>query len=199
MICSTISLTDNAKLVISAISTFLTRRGNEKSSAIMKTKTFNKQHYSCISMVTNRWGITRSRLLTSSHLRVGSWPIFPIKNSTIKSFGVVAKSTVFKSRQFWSLLSSHLRFKCLSVFQSSVFKKGLMKVMSCRLSLELSSLFFTALQWGLSPHAILPSRELNSLQEAVRHLIIYEYLLRHLVSLWKSAYYGGIESPRSKL
>ena len=164
------SLTDNAKLVISAISTFQTRRGNGKSSAIMKTKTFNKQHYICISVVTNRWGITRSHLLTSSHLRVGSWPIFPVKNSTIKSFGVVAKSTVFKSRQFWSLLSSHLRFKCLnvrerilkgqsawhpfyqsilrfkclSVFQCSVFKRGLIKVMSCRLSLELSSLFFTA-------------------------------------------------------
>ena len=46
----------------------------------------------------------------SSQLITLNSQIFPIKNANLQSSGLVAKSSVFKTRQFWNLLSSHLRF-----------------------------------------------------------------------------------------
>ena len=36
--------------------------------------------------------------------------IFPVKNSYLQISGLVAKSSIFKTKQFCSLLSPHLRF-----------------------------------------------------------------------------------------
>ena len=49
----------------------------------------------------------------SSQLITLKSQIFLVKNSNLQSsglVGLVAKSSVFKPRQFWNLLSSHLRF-----------------------------------------------------------------------------------------
>ena len=57
------------------------------------------------------WGKYHQEL--SSQLITLKSRIFLVKNSNLQSsglVGLVAKSSVFKSRQFWNLLSSHLRF-----------------------------------------------------------------------------------------
>ena len=46
----------------------------------------------------------------SSQLITHKSQIFPVKNSNLQFSGIVAKSSVFKTRQLRSLLSSHLRF-----------------------------------------------------------------------------------------
>ena len=49
----------------------------------------------------------------SSQLIILKSQIFPVKNSNLQSsglVGLVTKSSVFKTRQFWNLLSSYFRF-----------------------------------------------------------------------------------------
>ena len=61
----------------------------------------------------------------SSQLITFKSQIFPVKNANLRSsglVGLVAKSSVFKTRQL--LLSSVFTFKILSVFQSSFFTKA---------------------------------------------------------------------------
>ena len=51
--------------------------------------------------------------------------IFPVKNSNFPSSSLVAKSPVSKTRLFWSLLSSHLRFRvCFNLlsWQKLIFR-----------------------------------------------------------------------------
>ena len=57
------------------------------------------------------WG--RYHQQRSSQLITLKSRIFPVKNANLQSsglVGLVAKSSVFKTGQFWNLLSSHLRF-----------------------------------------------------------------------------------------
>ena len=46
----------------------------------------------------------------SSQLIIFMSRMFPVKNSNLPSYGLVAKSSVFKTSQLWSLLPSHLTF-----------------------------------------------------------------------------------------
>ena len=82
---------------------------------VLWKRTFN--HFVCYSRFLSKnnintdWGRYHQKL--SSQLITLKSQIFPIKNSNLQSSGLVgsdAKSSVFKTRQFWNLLSSHLRF-----------------------------------------------------------------------------------------
>ena len=55
-----------------------------------------------------------------SQLNTCKSQIFSVKNPNLQSSGLAAKSSVVKTRQFWILLSSHLRFWVLFNFLSSL-------------------------------------------------------------------------------
>ena len=66
------------------------------------------------------WG--RYQQDPSSQLITPNSQIFPVKNSNLQSSGLVgllSKSSVFKTRQFWNLLSSHIRFWVSFILLSS--------------------------------------------------------------------------------
>ena len=73
---------------------------------------FNKLYITTKKCRRQKWG--RYHQEPSSQLITLKRQIFPVKNSNLQSsgsVGLVAKSSVFKTRQYWNLLSSHLRFR----------------------------------------------------------------------------------------
>ena len=99
---------------------------NSKFIALGKNKIDYQKEQNCwiffLPLWCDKWG--RYHQEPCSQLVALKSQIFPVKNANLRSSGLanlVAKSSVFKTRQF--LQSSVLTFKILRVFQSSFFTK----------------------------------------------------------------------------
>ena len=93
---------------------------NKKVTSPVSPNLKSLYHPSNMPIFCEDWG--RYHQEPSSQLITLKSQIFPVKNSNLQSsglVGLVAKSSVFKNRQFWNLLSSHLRFWVSSNLLSS--------------------------------------------------------------------------------